>query len=98
MLFDGTCFLNKFTKSYQPVFKEAALKPLPDPILIRRFSGEGGWHSTCASILALTKVDWNNNTLHKTLPVTIGYSQNFANVVKQSKEIINAVYDYRFFM
>lgn len=84
--------------SYQSVFKEAALKPLPDPILIRRFSGEGGWHSTCSSILALTKVDWNNNTLYKTLPVTIGYSQNFANVVKQSKEIINEVYDYRFFM
>lgn len=84
--------------SYQSVFKEAALKPLPDPILIRRFSGEGGWHSTCSSILALTKVDWNNNTLYKTLPVTIGYSQNFANVVKQSKEIVNEVYDYRFFM
>jgi len=81
-----------------PVFKEAALKPLPDPILIRRFSGSGGWHSTCASIIALTKVDWNNNTLHKTLPVTIGYSQNFANVVKQSKDIVNDVYDYRFFM
>ena len=81
-----------------PVFKEAALKPLPDPILVRRFSGAGGWHATCSSILALTKVDWNNNTLHKTLPVTIGYSQNFANIVKQSIEIINSVYDYRFFM
>ena len=85
-------------KAYQSVFKEAALKPLPDPILIRRFSGEGGWHATCASILSLTKVDWNNNTLYKTLPVTIGYSQNFANVVKQSKEIINEIFDYRFFM
>lgn len=80
------------------VFKEAALKPLPDPILIRRFSGEGGWFETCSSILALTKVDWNNNTLYKTLPVTLGYSQNFANVVKQSKEIVNDIYDYRFFM
>jgi hypothetical protein len=81
-----------------PVFKEAALKPLPDPILVRRFSGAGGWHATCSSILALTKVDWNNNTLHKTLPVTIGYSQNFANVVKQSNEVVNSVFDYRFFM
>lgn len=85
-------------KAYLPVFKEAALKPIPDPILIRRFSGEGGWHGTCSSILSLTKVDWNNNTLHKVMPVTIGYSQNFSNVVKQSREIINAVYDYRFFM
>jgi len=82
----------------QPVFKEAALKPLPDPIMLRRFSGEGGWHDTCSSVLALTKVDWNNNTLYKTLPVTLVYSQIFANVVKQSPDIVNDIYDYRFFM
>ena len=82
----------------QPVFKEAALKPLPGPILLRRFSGSGGWHDTCSSILALTKVDWNNNTLYKTIPVTLVYSQVFANVVKQSPDIVNEIYDYRFFM
>lgn len=86
------------TNSNQPVFKEAALKPLPDPIMLRRFSGEGGWHDTCSSVLALTKVDWNNNTLYKTMPVTLVYSQIFANVVKQSSDIINDIYDYRFFM
>jgi hypothetical protein len=84
--------------SNQPVFKEGALKPIPSPIMIRRFSGDGGWHDTCSSILALTKVDWNNNTLYKTLPVTLGYSQIFAEVVKQTPEIVNNVYDYRFFM
>lgn len=82
----------------QPVFKEGALKPTPDPILIRRFSGEGGWHDTCSSILNLTKVDWNNNTLYKTLPVTLVYSQIFANVVKHTPDIVNETYDYRFFM
>jgi hypothetical protein len=82
----------------QPVFKEAALKPLPAPIMLRRFSGSGGWHDTCSSILALTKVDWNNNTLYKTLPVTLVYSQVFANVVKLTPEIVNEVYDYRYFM
>ena len=82
----------------QPVFKEAALKPLPHPVMLRRFSGKGGWHDTCSSILALTKVDWNNNTLYKTLPVTLVYSQVFANVVKHSPDIVNDVYDYRFFM
>jgi hypothetical protein len=82
----------------QPVFKEAALKPLPGPILLRRFSGSGGWHDTCSSILALTKVDWNNNTLYKTIPVTLVYSQVFANVVKQTPDIVNEIYDYRFFM
>lgn len=82
----------------QPVFKEGALKPLPKPILLRRFSGNGGWHDTCSSILSLTKVDWNNNTLYKTLPVTLVYSQVFADVVKQTPNIVNEVYDYRFFM
>lgn len=84
--------------SSQPVFKEAALTPLPNPIMLRRFSGSGGWHDTCSSILALTKVDWNNNTLYKKLPVTLVYSQVFADVVKQTPEIVNEIYDYRFFM
>jgi hypothetical protein len=82
----------------QPVFKEAALKPMPSPILIRRFSGSGGWYDTCSSILGLTKVDWNNNTLYKTLPVTLVYSQRFASVVKNSPDIVNDIYNYRFFM
>ena len=85
-------------RASQPVFKEAPLKPVADPIMVRRFSGEGGWHATCASILGLTKVDWNNNTLYKTLPVTLVYSQVFAEVVKQTPDIVNETYDYRFFM
>jgi hypothetical protein len=85
-------------KEYQPVFKEAALKPLPRPIVLRRFSGDGGWHSTCSSVLGLTKVDWNNNTLYKTLPATLVYSKIFADVVKFSPTIANDIYDYRFFM
>lgn len=82
----------------QPVFKEAALKPLPFPIMLRRFSGEGGWHDTCSSTLALTKADWNNNTLYKTEPVTLVYSKKFADVVKLTPDIVNEVYDYLFFM
>ena len=82
----------------QPVFKDAALKPLPHPILLRRFSGMGGWHDTCASILSLTKVDWNNNTLYKTMPATLVYSKLFADVVKLAPEIVDRAYDYRFFM
>lgn len=82
----------------QPVFKEAVFKPLPNPILLRRFSGEGGWYDTCSSVHSLTKCDWNNNTLYKTMPATLVYSQRFANVVKGTPDIVNDVYDYRFFM
>ncbi len=82
----------------RPVFKEGALKPIPTPLRIKRFSGDGGWHETCSSLLALTKADWNNNTLYKTEPVTLGYSYVFAEVVKQVPEIVDKSYDYRYFM
>lgn len=84
--------------SRRPVFKEAPLKPLPHPILLRRFSGQSGWHETCQTTLSLTKVDWNNNTLYKTLPATLVYSGLFAEVVKNSQDIVDQVYDYRCFM
>ncbi|MEP1383931.1 MAG: hypothetical protein ABJK64_09050 [Paraglaciecola sp.] len=85
-------------KPHQSVFKEAALKPIPTPILLRKFAGQGGWFETCSSILGLTKVDWNNNTLYKTLPVTLGYSKRFADVVKLTPNLVNDIYDYRCFM
>jgi len=85
-------------RANQPVFKEAPFKPLPNPVLLRRFSGQGGWHDTCSSVYALTKCDWNNNTLYKTMPATLVYSQRFANVVKGTPDLVDDVYDYRFFM
>jgi argonaute-like protein implicated in RNA metabolism and viral defense len=69
------------------VYKGGALKPIPSPVLVRRFSGEGGWHETCSGILGLTKMDWNNNTLYKKLPVTLVYSKAFADIIQQNPNI-----------
>ena len=80
------------------VYKEGALAPTPSPILVRRFTGSGGWHETCRGILALTKMDWNNNTLYKKLPVTLTYSSRFARIVNQNPNIVDDVYDFRCFM
>jgi hypothetical protein len=80
------------------VYKEGALKPTPSPILVRRFSGAGGWHETCSGILALTKMDWNNNTLYKKLPVTLVYSKAFADIIQQNPNMVDNVYDFRNFM
>ncbi|HTU68255.1 MAG TPA: hypothetical protein VMF52_20095 [Steroidobacteraceae bacterium] len=80
------------------VYKEGALKPTPSPLLLRRFSGAGGWHETCAGILGLTKMDWNNNTLYKKLPVTLVYSQAFASILKQNPSMVDTIYDFRNFM
>jgi hypothetical protein len=80
------------------VYKEGVLKPTPSPILLRRFTGAGGWHETCAAVLGLTKMDWNNNTLYKKLPVTLVYSKYFADIVQQNPDIVDTVYDFRNFM
>ena len=73
------------------VYKEGFLKPTPSPILVRRFSGQGGWHETCAGILGLTKMDWNNNTLYKKLPVTLVYSKAFADIIQQNPNMVDNV-------
>jgi len=80
------------------VYKEGGLAPTPSPILLRRFSGHGGWHETCSGVLGLTKMDWNNNTLYKKLPVTLVYSKAFADIVQQNPNIVDRVYDFRCFM
>ena len=80
------------------VYKEGPLKPTPSPILLRRYTGAGGWHETCVAVLGLTKMDWNNNTLYKKLPATLVYSKYFADIVKQNPKIIDAVYDFRNFL
>lgn len=80
------------------VYKEGTLRPTPAPILLRRFSGAGGWHDTCAGVLGLTKMDWNNNTLYKKLPVTLVYSKAFADIIQQNPHMVNEVYDFRSFM
>lgn len=80
------------------VYKEGALKPTPSPLLLRRFTGVGGWHDTCSSILGLTKMDWNNNTLYKKLPVTLVYSKAFADIIQQNPNLVDSVFDFRSFM
>lgn len=80
------------------VYKEGALKPTPSPLLLRRYTGAGGWHETCAGVLGLTKMDWNNNTLYKKLPVTLVYSKAFANIIQQNPNMVDSVYDFRNFM
>ena len=80
------------------VYKEGALKPMPSPVLIRRFTGDGGWYDTCAGIIGLTKMDWNNNTLYKKLPVTLVYSKVFADIIQQNPNIVDEVFDFRSFI
>ncbi|PHR54820.1 MAG: nuclease PIN [Robiginitomaculum sp.] len=80
------------------IYKERVLKPTPSPLLLRRYSGSGGWHETVKGLLALTKMDWNNNTLYKKLPVTMVYSGRFAEIIQHNPQLVDQVFDFRCFM
>ena len=71
---------------------------IPQPILIKRYSGDGGWHDTCRGILALSKMDWNNDALYSSQPVTLQYSAMLARVIKSIPTLKRETYQYLHFM
>src|SRR5262249_24984515 len=73
-------------------------KAIPAPLELVRFAGHGGWEETCTAVLGLTKMDWNNDSLYDRLPVTIGYAQVLARIVKRMSQLGSRPYEFRFFM
>jgi hypothetical protein len=70
----------------------------PRPIRLVRHAGHGPWDDTANAVLALSKMDWNNDALYDPLPVTIGYAKVLARVVKRMPGLGTAPYQFRFFM
>jgi len=70
----------------------------PRPLKLVRHAGHGPWDDTANAVLALTKMDWNNDSLYDSLPVTIEYSKVLARVVKRMDVLGSAPYPFRFFM
>lgn len=70
----------------------------PRPIRMVRHAGHGPWDDTARAILALSKMDWNNDALYDPLPVTIGYAKVLARVVKRMPGLGTSPYQFRFFM
>jgi hypothetical protein len=81
------------TKSY---FKGA--RSTPRPVRLVRHAGHGPWDETARSALALSKMNWNNDALYDPLPVTMGFAQVLARVVKRMTGLGNTPYQFRFFM
>ena len=75
-----------------------AVRSTPRPIRLVRHAGHGPWDDTARAVLALSKMDWNNDALYDPLPVTIGYAKVLARVVKRMRGLGNAPYQFRFFM
>lgn len=73
-------------------------KGIPAPLLLKRFAGHGGWEESCRSVLGLSKMNWNNDSLYDRLPVTMAYAQILAGVIKRMPHLPSQTYQFRFFM
>jgi hypothetical protein len=60
--------------------------------------GHGTWDETARAVLALSKMNWNNDALYDPLPVTISYAKVLARVVKRMPGLGTSPYQFRFFM
>jgi hypothetical protein len=73
-------------------------KGIPTPLLLQRFAGHGAWDETCRAVVGLSKMNWNNDGLYDRLPVTMGYAQILARIVKRMPHLGTRPYQVRFFM
>lgn len=77
-------------------FKEG--KGVPEPLLLTRYAGFGPTDDLCREVLALTKMDWNNDGPYDRIPVTLSYAQILASVVKRMPKLEPHSYAFRLFM
>jgi len=70
----------------------------PRPLRLVRHAGHGPWDDAAFAILALSKMDWNNDALYDSLPVTLEYAKVLARVVKRMNVLGSTPYQFRFFM
>lgn len=70
----------------------------PRPLKLVRHAGHGSWDESASAILALTKMNWNTDSLYKPLPVTLEYASVLANVIKRMNNFGETPYQFRFFM
>lgn len=75
-----------------------SVKGLPTPIAFTRHTGSGDLRILAADILALTKLDWNNDNPFNTFPVTLTYAKKLAEVISNVPTLDDNVYPYRLFL
>jgi hypothetical protein len=73
-------------------------KSIPKPIVLRRHMGRGPFDLLASEVMALAKMDWNNDALYDPLPVTIMYSQRLSRTISNVPNLPSHSYPYRLFM
>jgi hypothetical protein len=77
-------------------FKEQ--RGIPRPLLLTRHAGQGPASEFCREVLALSKMNWNNDSLYDFLPTTLDYAQTLARTLKRMPVIDPRPYPFRLFM
>ena len=77
-------------------FKE--MKGTPHPLVIRKFAGVAPLSQSCREVLALSKMDWNNDALYDRLPVTISFASRLAQTLKRMPHLTSKPYPFRLFI
>jgi hypothetical protein len=73
-------------------------KALPTPIAFTRAAGSGPLEIPASEMLALSKLDWNNDALHGTTPVTVAYSRRLSRMISRVPYLPDSNYQFRLFM
>lgn len=73
-------------------------KGTPRPLLLTRDAGAGPLTEVAFQILALSKMDWNNDALYDGMPCTIQYASVLARTIRNMPKLAPQPYDYRLFM
>jgi hypothetical protein len=77
-------------------FKEG--KGIPDPLMMIRHAGHGGWEASANSVLGLSKMNWNNDSLYDRMPVTLRFASILARTVATMDHLGPRPYPVRFFI
>ncbi len=73
-------------------------KGIPRPITLVRHAGSGQLELLGEDALALSKMNWNNDALFDSLPVTIEYSKRLSQTIAHATSLPSGTYPYRLFM
>jgi hypothetical protein len=71
---------------------------VPHPVVLKRWAGHGRAEEVAADVLALSKMDWNNDGLYNRGPVTLAYAAQLARVMKLLSRVPSEPLPFRLFM
>ena len=71
---------------------------VPHPVVLSRFAGHSDAEEVAAEVLALSKMDWNNDALYNHIPVTIAYAKDLAQTLRRFPSLAGGPFHFRHFM